>query len=103
MENAIKIRARRTAWDDRVDILIQSKKHNAMGYSIGTIIMEQVEEGTHIEPSTSLTITNAQLLMDDLWYAGLRPTEGTGSAGALKATENHLEDMRKIVFKKMGM
>ena len=40
----------------------------------------------------------AQELMDRLWTAGLRPTEGRGSAGALAATERHLEDMRKLVF-----
>lgn len=37
--------------------------------------------------------------MDDLWRAGFRPTEGKGSAGALKAVEYHLEDMRRLVFK----
>ncbi len=40
--------------------------------------------------------------MDDLWAAGLRPTEGTGSAGALRAVERHLEDMRRLVFEKEG-
>lgn len=37
-------------------------------------------------------------LMDDLWVCGLRPSEGSGSAGALAATERHLGDMRRIVF-----
>jgi len=37
--------------------------------------------------------------MDDLWNAGIRPTEGTGSAGSLRATEEHLDDMRRIVCK----
>jgi hypothetical protein len=41
--------------------------------------------------------------MDDLWEAGIRPTEGTGSAGALKATQDHLTDMRKIVFSQLKM
>jgi hypothetical protein len=40
----------------------------------------------------------AQALMDRLWKAGFRPTEGAGSAGALKATQHHLEDMRTLVF-----
>ncbi len=40
----------------------------------------------------------AQSLMDRLWTAGLRPTEGAGSAGALDATQYHLEDIRKLVF-----
>jgi hypothetical protein len=36
--------------------------------------------------------------MDALWSIGTRPTEGTGSAGAMAATVKHLEDMRKLVF-----
>jgi len=49
-----------------------------------------------------IKIDKAQLLMDDLWNCGIRPTEGSGSAGSLKATEYHLEDMRKLVFHKKG-
>jgi hypothetical protein len=44
-----------------------------------------------------------QKLMDDLWDCGLRPSEGTGSAGALAAVEKHLGDMRKIAGKKIGV
>jgi hypothetical protein len=47
----------------------------------------------HLDPN------EAQTLMDDLWQAGLRPSEGSGSAGSLAATERHLADMQKIAFK----
>jgi hypothetical protein len=40
----------------------------------------------------------AQSLMDQLWTCGLRPTEGTGSAGSLTATQLHLKDMQTIAF-----
>ena len=52
-----------------------------------------------------LTIENAeaQTLMDDLWEAGIRPTEAKGSAGAMKAVQNHLKDMRTIAFKKLNI
>lgn len=43
----------------------------------------------------------AQQFMDELWRAGIRPTEGAGSVGQLGATEKHLEDMRRLVFEKM--
>jgi hypothetical protein len=46
----------------------------------------------------SLPPSAAQTLMDDLWAAGVRPTEGAGSAGAMAAVQKHLEDMRKIAF-----
>ena len=38
----------------------------------------------------------AQQLMDSLWQCGLRPSEGTGSAGAMRAVENHLKDMQDL-------
>ena len=42
---------------------------------------------------------SAQRLMDELWNVGLRPSEGTGSAGSLAATQRHLNDIRAIVSK----
>jgi hypothetical protein len=56
-----------------------------------------------IEPICCLSKQAAQSLMDDLWKAGLRPTEGEGSAGSLAATQAHLGDMRKIVAVKLGV
>lgn len=44
-------------------------------------------------------ITVLQVLMDDLWNCGIRPTEGKGSAGQLDAVQNHLNDMRRIAQK----
>jgi hypothetical protein len=51
------------------------------------------------KPAMSLDREAAQQLMDELWKCGMRPSEGTGSAGSLAATERHLEDMRRLVFK----
>jgi len=52
-------------------------------------------------PPWFLRISNleAQALIDRLWSVGFRPTEGSGSAGALAATERHLADMQRLVFK----
>jgi hypothetical protein len=57
------------------------------------------DEGVELPPAMSLAPDAAQQLMDELWNTGLRPSEGTGSAGALAATQRHLEDMRTLVFK----
>jgi hypothetical protein len=43
-----------------------------------------------------LPTETAQELMDSLWQCGLRPSEGSGSAGSLRATENHLKDLQSI-------
>lgn len=52
-----------------------------------------------IDPTFSMNMEAGQQLMDELWRCGLRPTDGTGSAGSLAATERHLADMRALVFK----
>ena len=67
------------------------------------MIMSEVDEGVACRPTMTMQHEDAQLLMDELWRCGLRPTEGTGSAGAMAAVEKHLADMRKIAFKKLGV
>lgn len=56
-------------------------------------------EGVCASPAFSLGRDEAQQFMDQLWEVGLRPSEGSGSAGALAATQRHLDDMRALVFK----
>jgi hypothetical protein len=62
----------------------------------------KVSEMEPLSPSFTISVEAAQALMDSLWQCGLRPTEGTGSAGALAATQAHLADMRKLVFDFIG-
>lgn len=61
-------------------------------------VFVKVEEGATPPVAFRLDLMEAQSLMDRLWKAGLRPTEGSGSAGALAATQSHLKDMQKLVF-----
>lgn len=54
----------------------------------------------HMEPETAgLFMDNIQLqaFMDILWSAGFRPTEGTGSAGSLRATQEHLATVQSVM------
>jgi len=62
------------------------------------VTFEKREQGQLSPPLMSLQMNDAQRLMDALWDCGLRPTEGSGSAGSLAATEKHLSDMRKLAF-----
>lgn len=57
------------------------------------------EEMSIPAPCLMADAEDMQQLMDELWRSGFRPTEGTGSAGSLAATERHLADMRHLVFK----
>jgi len=62
-------------------------------------VLTAEEEGTELPPAFAMQDEQAQQFMDELWRAGFRPSEGSGSAGSLAATERHLADMRALVFK----
>ena len=90
------IRAQATNWNNDIELLIRQGSCVAR-----PIIMEKYDDGNYCPPTTSIKLDSAQVLMDDLWNAGVRPTEGSGSSGSLRATESHLSDMRKIVSKNL--
>lgn len=93
MNNTTNFRAMLDGYSDKIAIYIKS------GNSYCTNIeFIEVEEGSFVNPAIRIDKTEAQILMDELWSCGVRPTEGSGSAGSLKATENHLQDMRTIAF-----
>lgn len=97
------IMARREDWQEGVS-LYSRQVTVGMGETVAQPLeFKQRAPGERSGPFVILTIQEAQRLMDELWQCELRPTEGTGSAGSLKATENHLSDMRKIAFKKLNI
>lgn len=61
--------------------------------------LTSADEGMEQPPTLSMQDEQCQQLMDELWRVGFRPSEGSGSAGSLAATERHLADMRHLVFK----
>ena len=65
------------------------------------LVLKESADGLFVEqsPTFSLPDDKAQMLMDRLWDCGLRPSEGTGSAGAMAAIECHLKDLQRLVFK----
>jgi hypothetical protein len=90
-----------TPWSGGIDFLLTERTHDGRRAIATKIDMTAHEDaGLIVEPSFRMSHENAQALMDELWNCGLRPSEGTGSAGALAATQKHLEDMRRLVFEK---
>jgi hypothetical protein len=67
--------------------------------------IKQEDQGRSLNEDEILTVPDqlAQNLMDQLWLCGLRPTEGTGSAGSLAATQRHLGDMQKLSWQLLDM
>ncbi len=103
------IRAHRDplSFGDVIDIMLYERtvRDNATTVSVGEPVvfrtMTEMESiVTRPQPTMRIHIDAGQQLMDELWRAGIRPTEGQGSAGAMAAVERHLEDMRTLVFKK---
>lgn len=94
----LKIRGDKVRFTDKVELFIHTKGAIAL-----PLTMEKRQSHTIAEPTLVIDSTSAQELMDDLWRCGLRPSEGSGSAGSLLATQKHLEDLRKIAFKKLGI
>lgn len=106
--NDIQIRAEKQLWGRDIELLIFCEASDRKSISVAKAI--ELEPLGHAEYATRPTLTlkarEAQALMDNLWQCGLRPSEGTGSAGSLAATERHLSDMRSIalgLLKKDGM
>lgn len=95
-EQQTRINATRDPWARtiflRFGVLVDGNWHTAQ-----PLTMERLPDaGAYVVPFLTLQPEVAQALIDDLWNCGLRPTEGTGSAGSLAATERHLADMRRI-------
>lgn len=94
MTDKIQIRAMGSPWYRCVELLFKQ------GKAYGTSVTFEVKnEFIQPDPTVRIDYDEAQVLMDDLWNAGLRPTEGSGSAGAMRRAELHIEDLRKIAFK----
>ena len=91
------IRAQRELWNDTIAIHMAERKPFGLFVAQAATFIEQPEGSFH-EPFLRLQLTDAQRLMNELWDCGLRPSEGTGSAGSIKATEKHLTDMQRIAF-----
>jgi hypothetical protein len=65
---------------------------------IVTEVVTPEEPCIYDDPALLLRMDACQILMDDLWNIGVRPSHES-SIGVGKAQESHLADLRKIVFK----
>jgi hypothetical protein len=65
--------------------------------------MQPVKDGEYFPPALRLNAEEAQMLCDQLWEAGLRPSNGVGSVGQLAATQAHLADMKALAFHALKM
>ncbi len=94
----LEVRCQRAPWNEGVEVVVFDRQGSPRAVSTARVEFSPITEGQDVEPTLKLSTSSAQRLMDELWSCGLRPTEGTGSAGSLAATERHLKDMQRVAF-----
>lgn len=94
----MELRCYREPWSDAIKIAAFEEAQKGHMMCAERLTMRPVTEGELVEPIIRLGHSEAQRLMDELWGCGLRPSEGSGSAGSLAATERHLKDMQTIAM-----
>ena len=96
------VRAKAAPWAHSVEIAAFGK---VMGGAtkVATLQWEAIAEHAEMKPLLTIRMEQAQVLMDDLWNAGVRPTDGAGTAGAMRAAEHHIADLRRVAFKALGI
>jgi hypothetical protein len=102
---ALEIRARMADFSHGGDLirLFGIKQNGSEDVVATSLTMAKHSAAMSYPAFAEIDKTTAQVLIDDLWRCGIRPSEGSLSAGSLLATQNHLNDMRKIVFKKLDI
>jgi hypothetical protein len=97
-----RVRAKAAPWANSVEIAAFGRL-NGGETKIATVQWETIADNAEMKPLLTIRMEQAQVLMDDLWNAGVRPTEGAGSAGAMRAAEHHIADLRRVAFKALGI
>lgn len=96
--------------DQRTEIRID-QCHMGGGYNVWVVegrsdkrsvaaplAMVPVEPGAAVPPTLRLCQDGAQLLMDELWRAGVRPRDGAGALAHVDALAEHIKDLRRVAF-----
>lgn len=75
----MKIKAFAEDWYGGIKFMLYSEA-DGVRYLAKEPELEELKPNTLAEPSFRLENSEAQVLMDELWRIGIRPTEGRGSA-----------------------
>lgn len=64
------------------------------GCVVPTLRFEEVEEGDVMPAFLSLDFKEAQMIMDEMFACGVRPSQGGDSAGVVEAQKAHIADLQ---------
>ena len=96
-----KVRAYPAYAQDGAAVILHAKDYEGRMY-MATLSWQEMKENDFVfepQPLFVLQRQQAQTLMDDLWASGVRPTEGAGSAGAMREAQEHIATLRKVAYK----
>jgi hypothetical protein len=101
----LRVHAEPKWYSNAIALFFYEKAQDGRVSYVSKLVMETVKEGEFVETSDVFTIPHetAQELIDSLWQCGLRPSEGSGSAGSLKATQDHLKELQAITNRLFNM
>jgi hypothetical protein len=104
MSNPLRFQVERSAYRRSIELRAAFTTDSGRLSVLSSVNVTEVEPGQlgPLDPLLlTLTDADATALIDELWRAGVRPSEH-GSAGQLAATEKHLQDMRRLVFESLA-
>lgn len=88
--------SRQMPWGDLVEIRIGHQGATGL-FAMQPATIDKVEPGAYVEPALKLDEQQVQLLMDELWAAGYRPTRAEPVKVESEAKQAHIDDLRKLV------
>jgi len=98
MKSKWEVRAERRFQMNRIALAVFVTTQNGERLVAAPVALNAYSDQEIIEPLLTLSHDEAQLLMEELWQAGVRPAQAAGSVGQLGAVEKHVADMRSIAF-----
>jgi hypothetical protein len=103
MSSPLRFQVERSAYRRSIELRAAFTTDSGRLSVLSSVNVTEVEPGQlgPLDPLLTLTHADATALIDELWRAGVRPSEH-GSAGQLAATEKHLQDMRRLVFESLA-
>ncbi len=97
-----KVYAQKRFLENGIELMFYQNLRDGKLTFLDNLVFQTIQESDAIKSEPSglmLPLELSQQLMDALWDCGIRPSEGSGSAGALLATQNHLKDLQDVIGK----
>ena len=82
-----------------IPLYVWARQPNGELFAARPVVFEPVDETLMREPTLYLSLENANSLMDDLWRAGVRPTNIRNQSEIVNAKDRHIEDLRVFATK----